>query len=339
MGRSLATAWPWLLLVAAALALPALLALIPGIATGYVLYLVALAFIYAIVALGLNLLIGYAGQFSLGQAGFMAIGAYVAAILSTSWGWPFVLTLPAAAVVSAAVGYLLGLPALRLSGPYLAVVTLGFGLAVPQLIIWQGSWTGGSSGLHNIEPAGLLGLSFATDGQFYYLALLATALLTLFTARLVKSRTGRAFIAIRDSELAAQAMGVSLLRYKTMAFALSAAYAGIAGCLYAYLLKGVGPEDFTLLLSVEFLAMVVVGGLGTIEGSLLGAAVLTALPNVLTRLPLLEEYKNLYVVVFGAILILTVIFMPRGIAGAWRSYRARRITTPEIAGQPSAVKG
>ncbi|GAC1365213.1 MAG: branched-chain amino acid ABC transporter permease [Herpetosiphon sp.] len=319
---------------AAALGLPALLALIPGVAVGYVVYLVCLGLIYAIVALGLNLLIGFAGQFSLGHAAFLALGAYGTALLTTRLHVPFVVALPVAGLFTALVGFLLALPALRLSGPYLAVVTLGFGLAVPQLIIYFNSLTGGSSGLNGVPlPAipiwydrrvGLYTYVLRTDSAFYYVVLLVLALLTMFAFQLVNSRTGRAFIAIRDSELAAQAMGVHLVRYKTMAFAISALYAGIAGGLYVNLLHGVGPEDFTLFLSIAFLTMIVVGGLGSISGSLLGAFVLTALQNLLTRLPVVRDFKNLYLVVLGAVLICTILFLPQGLISLFRQRERRR---------------
>lgn len=313
---------------AAALGLPWLLDVVPGLAVGYVLYLICLGIIYSIVALGLNLLVGYAGQFSLGHAGFLAIGAYTSAILTTRLGWSFALALPAAGALTATIGYLLGLPALRLSSIYLAVVTLGFGLAIQQVIVWQDTLTGGSSGLHGLPAAaipiwydpsaGVYQLVFRTDRDFYYLALAMLAVLLLLASNIVNSHTGRALIAIRDSELAAQAMGVNLVRYKTTAFALSAFYAGIAGGLYAHLLHGISPEDFSLFLSVEFLTMIVLGGLGSIRGALLGAFLITALQNLLTRLPLVRDFKNLSIVVFGAVLIATIMFLPQGIAGALR---------------------
>jgi branched-chain amino acid transport system permease protein len=326
-----------LLGAAAALALPWLLGLVPGLAVGYVLYLLNTALIYGIVAIGLNLLIGYAGQFSIGHAGFVAVGAYASAILTQRYGWHFVLALPAAGLLAAAVGFLLGLPALRLSGPYLAVATLGFGVAVPQLILYAGShWgslTGGSQGLQHLPPPaipiwfdgalGLYNFVLGSDRSFYYLALVVAAALTWLAANVVKGHTGRAFVAIRDSELAAQAMGVNLLRYKTTAFALSAFYAGVAGSLLAHMVRGISPEEFPLFLSITFLTMIIVGGLGTLEGALLGSFALTILQPVLSRLPLLRDFKNLYVVVFGSLLILAIIFLPRGIAGALRGHGLR----------------
>ena len=323
-GRAIGLYGPGLVVV---LFLPSLLGLVPGIAPGYILYLVSLGMIYAVVAIGLDLLIGQTGQFSLGHAGFFAIGAYTSALLTLRLGAPFIVALLVAGLVSAAVGFLLGLPALRLSGPYLAVATLGFGLAIPQLIVWQGSWTGGSSGLHGLPlaslPLGPLSVVFRTDQDYYYLALAVLVVLTILARNIVRSHTGRAFNAIRDSELAARAMGVDLVRYKTTAFAVSALYAGIAGGLYAHLLHGISPEDFTVLLSVDFLTMVVLGGLGSVTGAVSGAFLLTFLQNVLTRLPVIKDFKNLYIVVLGAILILVIIFLPRGIAGVVRNARLR----------------
>lgn len=312
---------------AGAVALIVLPPILVGLSRGYLLYVISLALIYGIVALGLNLLIGFAGQFSLGHAGFLAIGAYISAILTQRYQWHFGGAFIAAGTLTALVGFLLGLPALRLSGPYLAVATLGFGVAVPQLIVWRGELTGGTQGLRSLPNAAIpiwwdrtTGwynlVEFKTDQSFYYLALAVTALLTLLTANLVNSHTGRAFVAIRDSELAAQAVGVNLLRYKTAAFALSACYAGLAGSLYAHLIHGLAPEQFNILLSIEFLTMVVVGGLGTVRGGLIGAFFLTALPEIFARVPVLKENanKNLYIVIFGALLILTVTFLPRGLA-------------------------
>jgi branched-chain amino acid transport system permease protein len=304
--------------------LPALLPLVPRLSASYLLYLICLTLIYALVAVGLNLLIGYAGQFSLGHAGFLAVGAYTSAILTQRFGWHFIVALPAAGLLTAAIGFLLGLPALRLSGPYLAVVTLGFGLAIPQLIVSFENLTGGTQGLRELPPAALpvwfdgatlYNLELRTERELYYLALAILAALTLFAAQIVNSHTGRAFIAIRDSELAAQAMGVNLTRYKTTAFALSAFYAGIAGSLYAHLIRFLAPESFTLFLSIEFLTMIVVGGLGSIRGALLGTIIVIGLQELLNRLPVVRE-NNLFIIVFGALLILTIMFLPHGLAGA-----------------------
>jgi branched-chain amino acid transport system permease protein len=338
--RSRAREWsPYVLGLGALLAVPPLLNVVPGVASGYVSYLISLGLIYAIVAIGLGLLVGYAGQISLGHAGFFAIGAYASALLTFRLGLPFVVALLAAGALSAAIGFLLGLPALRLSGPYLAVATLGFGLAIPQLAVWQGAWTGGSSGLHGLPlaalPLGAFTVVFRTDQDYYYLAAAVLLLLTIFARNVVTSHTGRAFVAIRDSELAARAMGVDLVRYKTRAFALSALYAGIAGGLYAHLVHGISPEDFTVLLSIDFLTMVVLGGLGSVGGAISGALFLTFVQNAVTRLPVVHDFKNLYIVVLGVVLILTIAFLPHGLAGVARSWRLRRMARTSPAASAS----
>src|SRR5436305_11293139 len=207
---------PYVLGAAVLLLIPPLLGGIPGVAPGYVLYLVSLALIYAMVAIGLGILIGYTGQISLGHAGFFAIGAYTSALLTLRLGVPFVVAVLVAGSVSAAVGFLLGLPALRLSGPYLAVATLGFGLAIPQLVVWQGSWTGGSSGLHGLPlaslPLGAFTIVFRTDQDYYYLAAAVLIVLTIFARNVVTGHTGRVFVAIRDSERPPRAIVVDLER-------------------------------------------------------------------------------------------------------------------------------
>lgn len=330
---------PALAALVVATILPWMLAAIPGFPANYALYLLTQAMIFGLVALGLNLLTGYAGQFSIGHAGFVAVGAYTSAILTQRYHLHFVLAFCAAGLASAVTGLLLGLPALRLSGPYLAVATLGFGVAVPQLVLAGGDFTGGSSGLQRLPPAALpiwfdsnighYNLVIVSDRAYYYLSLAVLATLTLFAINVTRGHTGRAFVAIRDSELAAQAMGVSLSRYKTMAFALSAGYAGIAGSLLAHMVRGVSPEEFTLFMSVTVLTMIVVGGLGSIAGSLFGALALTLVQPVLSRLPLLSDFKNLYIVVFGLVLVLAVIFLPQGIAGVSRGRGLRvPVSTP-----------
>src|SRR5437867_11950763 len=186
--------------LAAVVVLPALLDVIPGIAPGYVLYLVSLALIYAIVAIGLGLLIGHTGQISLGHAGFFAIGAYASALLTLRLGLPFVAALLVAGALTATIGFLLGLPALRLSGPYLAVATLAFGLAIPQLVVWQGSWTGGSSGLHGLPPAslplGAVAIACRTQQDYHSLAPAVLIVLPLLARYVVACHTGSAFVVI-----------------------------------------------------------------------------------------------------------------------------------------------
>src|SRR2546429_2952093 len=192
-----------------------LLLLLPGAADNYVIYVMSRLFVYVLVALGLNLLTGYTGQVSLGHAAFFAIGAYTAAVLAERWHWPSVLCLVGAALVSAAVGYLLGLPCLRLSGLYLAMATLGFTLIVQEMLLQLSVITHGSEGM-KVQPASFLGLTFHTDYRKYYLLFVVTVAMLLFARNLVKGRAGRAFLPIRDNECAAAAMGVNIPRYKTI---------------------------------------------------------------------------------------------------------------------------
>ncbi len=308
------------------------LAAFPFIVKNYYVYVANYMAINIIVVIGLNLLVGYTGQISLGHAGFFAIGSYGTIVLMTKLHFPFLLALPAAALIAAIFGFLLGLPALRLEGPYLTIATLGFGLTITQVI---GRWDffGGRQGLHAPElHIGSWHLS--SDRDFYYLLMIILVLMTLAARNLIKTRVGRAFIAIRDADIAAETMGVNLVFYKTLSFAISAFYAGVAGGLFAFVLRFIEPEIFTLLMSIMFLAMVVVGGLGTIMGSIAGACLLSwmdlQLRNIL-NIPYVGEWlealsksyfsitgvSNIQYIVFGLILIAIMLFEPLGIFGIW----------------------
>ena len=231
-------------------AVAALLLALPNVADNYVIYVMSRLFVYVLVALGLNLLTGYTGQVSLGHAAFFAIGAYTAAVLAERWQWPSALCLIAAALFSAGVGYLLGLPCLRLSGLYLAMATLGFTLIVQEMLLQLSVITHGSEGM-KVQPASFLGLTFHTDYRKYYLLLVITAAMLLFARNLVKGRAGRAFLAIRDNERAAAAMGVNIAQYKTIAFAISAFYTGLAGALSAFIVGFLDPQEFSFFLSIQ----------------------------------------------------------------------------------------
>ena len=308
------------------------LALFPFLFKNYYVYLANYMAINVIVAIGLNLLVGYTGQVSLGHAGFFAIGAYGTITLMSQLHFPFLLALPAAALVAALFGFLLGLPALRLEGPYLAIATLGFGLTITK-VIGRIEIFGGRQGLH--APDLVIGpWHLDTDRDFYYLAVTLTVLLTLAARNLIKTKVGRAFIAIRDADIAAESMGVNLTYYKTLAFAVSAFYTGIAGGLYAFVLRFIEPEVFTLMMSILFLAMVVVGGLGSLFGAVVGACLLSwldlRLRNILD-IPYLGEWldalsktwfsitgvSNIQFIVFGLIMILIMLFEPLGLFGFW----------------------
>jgi len=247
--------------------------LFPLFAENYYVYVANYIAINIIVATGLNLLVGYTGQISLGHAGFFAIGAYGTIILMAKAGLPFLLALPCAALVAAGFGFFLGLPSLRLEGPYLAIATLGFGLTITQ-VIGRVELFGGREGLH--APDITIGpWIIDTDKEFYILLITLTIFLLLFMRNLIRTRVGRAFIAIRDADIAAETLGINLLYYKTLAFAVSAFYAGIAGGLFGFVLGFFDPFTFNMILSIIFLVMVVVGGLGTILGGVLGAVLIT----------------------------------------------------------------
>jgi len=298
----------------------------------YYVYVANYIAINVLVVIGLNILVGYTGQISLGHAGFFAIGAYGTVILMAKVHLPFLLALPLSALIAALFGFLLGLPALRLEGPYLAIATLGFGLTITQ-VIGRVELFGGRQGLH--APDLVIGpWHLDTDRDFYYLVIFITVFMTIAARNLIKTRVGRAFIAIRDAEIAAETMGVNLVFYKTLAFAVSAFYTGLAGGLYAFVLRFIEPEIFTLLMSIMFLAMAVVGGLGSIMGSVAGACLLSwldlQLRNIL-NMPYLGDWlealsksyfsitgvPNIQFVVFGLIMVLIMLFEPLGIYGFW----------------------
>jgi branched-chain amino acid transport system permease protein len=286
------------------------LVLLPLVAPRYVVYVATLAAVHSLVAVGLNLLVGYTGQISLGHAGFFAVGAYTHGLVLTRLGWGFWPALLAAAVTSAAAGFLVGLPALRLSGPYLAIATLAFGLATHQVLVNWEALSGGRSGLF-LPEVRLAGASLKDERVLYWLVVAVTCLLVLAAVRLLRSYVGRAFVAVRDSDVAAELSGVNLTRYKTLAFALSALYTGVAGALMGHVVGFLEPQLFTLFESVYFFSMVVVGGLASVSGSVLGAVLLTLLPQLLSGM---GEALN---VLYGAAVILVLRFEPGGLAARW----------------------
>ncbi|MCB2228122.1 MAG: branched-chain amino acid ABC transporter permease [Desulfarculaceae bacterium] len=314
------------------IALLAALAVFPFLVGSYHIYTVNLMAINVIVALGLNLLVGYTGQISLGHAGFFAIGAYSTLALMQHLGLPFVIALPVAGLISAGFGFLLGLPALRLEGPYLAIATLGFGLTITQ-ILGRLDFLGGHMGLQSPKLFIFGGLIDSDAGRYAVIMPVCVAL-AWGMRNLAKTRVGRAFVAIRDSDIAAECIGVNLTYYKTLAFAVSAFYTGIGGGLMAFVLGFISPHTFNIMVSIMFLAMVVVGGLGSILGSVMGALLITWLQQELARIgelpylgPVLTELSqqvftlsglpNVQYVVFGLIMVLIIIFEPLGLYGFW----------------------
>ncbi len=279
--------------------------------------------IYSIVGLGLMLLVGFTGQISLGHAAFLALGAYTEALLQAR-GVPFLFSLPCAALFCAAVGWVVGLPALRLKGIYLAIATLAFNVIVEEVLTrWEGL-TGGSTGLH-LKPIVLFGLQLDGEKGFYYLCLALTVASILALMNLLRSPTGRAFVAIRDSEISASCMGVNLAKYKTLSFALSAALTGIGGALYAHKVTFISPEQFTLLQSIELVTIVILGGIGSLHGAVLGAGFLIVLPQLISiakdYLPSNIVGSGLQAIVFGLVLIGFIVFEPLGLYGRWLKVR------------------
>ena len=280
--------------------------------------------IYGVVGLGLMLLAGFTGLFSMGHAAFLGVGAYTEAVLAAK-GWPFPVSLAVAAGLSAAVGAVVGLPALRVKGIYLGIATLSFGFIVEEGLARWDSVTGGNAGMH-VKAVNLFGLEASSNEAFYGVCLVVTVLSTLAVMNLLRSSTGRAFVAIRDSEISAQSMGIHLARYKTLSFMISAALAGVGGALYAHKLQFISPDQFNILQSVDLLLLVVIGGLGSIHGAFLGAIFLITMPQLISLgkdfLPaIIGQAPGLQGVVYGVVLIGFVMFEPMGLYGRWLKVR------------------
>jgi len=289
--------------------LGAVILMAPFLLGTYLIFVFSVIGVYILVALGMNILAGYTGMLSLGSQAFFGIGAYCAAVLGTRLvGFPFVIALFVGGLLSGGIGYLLGFSALRTSGVYLAIATIAFGLIMNEIFGEWSALTGGQSGMV-VPPPALGSIQFQSSTELYYLILLITVVMLILFYNLISSNTGRAFIAIRESEISAQSYGISLVKHKTLAFAISAFYVGVAGGLYAYLMKYIAPIDFRLVVGIEFVVIVIVGGLGSIAGSIFGAIILFALPQVFAGLTYWQE------MVTGLVLLLVILFLPEGISG------------------------
>ncbi len=295
-------------------------ALIPLFARGFALFQLSQVMIYGLAILGLNLLTGFNGQFSLGHSAFYAIGAYTAALLIERCGVNYLWTLPAAGGVCFAVGFLFGLPALRLQNLYLALATFALAVAMPQLLKFHGleGITGGVQGLVVDQPDPPAFLPLDSDQWMYYLTLIVVILLFTAAANLVKSRTGRAIMAIRDNPIAAAAMGINTALYKSLTFGVSALYTGVAGALGAMAVQFVAPDSFTIFLSVSLLVGLVIGGVGSIPGCLFGGLFVLYVPNIANALS-----TGLAGAIYGVILLVVIFVMPAGAAGFARLALAR----------------
>jgi branched-chain amino acid transport system permease protein len=312
--RATRQATPAWRLVAVGLLLTAARALPLGLKS-FVVFQLTMAMIYAVAILGLNLLTGINGQFSLGHSAFFGIGAYTTAILMEHAGLPFYWTLPAAGLVCFAFGFLFGLPALRLEAIYLALATFALAVAMPQILklSFIEHWTGGVQGIVLIKPDAPFGLPLTSDQWLYYVTLAVGIVLTICALNLLNSRTGRALVAIRDNAIAARAMGINISLYKTLTFGLSAAYTGIAGALSAIVIQFVAPDSFTFVLAVALFVGLVVGGVGSIPGALVGGLFVLFVPNLAEHIS-----KGLAGAVYGIILLVVIYVMPSGAAGLAR---------------------
>ena len=281
--------------------------------------------IYAIALLGLNILTGYNGQISLGHGAFYALGAYTTAIMIDGWNVSYGWTIPVAGLLCLVVGFLFGIPALRLEGLYLARATFALALAVPQILKYFEHWTGGSQGIVLNKPDAPFGLKLSSDQWLYFVTLGVLLVLFVLAANLLARRTGRAIVAIRDNPIAAHAMGVNNALYKSLTFGVSAAYTGVAGALSALAIAFVAPDAFNVFLSITFLVGIVIGGLASISGAIFGALFIQFVPNWAQEISKAAPWA-----IYGIFLIVFMYAMPRGIAGALRLAGARlaRATGP-----------
>lgn len=307
----------------------ALLLIYPLLSPTYYVSLATLAGIAAIGAIGLNILTGFTGQISIGVGAFLGVGAYTSAYLTTSLGVPFWIALPVSGLVTAGIGALFGIPSLRLKGLYLAMATLAAQVIILFVINRWDSVTGGTSGLVVDRPS-IGSFFFDSEISYFYLMFVFLFITTLFTMNLFRTRVGRALVAVRDRDLAAEVMGINLFKYKIMAFAVSSFFVGISGSLMGHYTLVISPDYFGIDISIEYLAMILIGGLGSVMGSIYGAVFITLLPVIL------REFMNLFnsifpdlagvmigfkEAIFGAIIILFLIYEPEGIAKMWRNLK------------------
>ena len=285
--------------------------------SSYVMRMLILIGIYTILSTSLNLLTGFTGQVSLGHAAFYGIGAYSSALLATKLGMPFLFSSLLGAVIAAFFGFVLGLPTLRLNGSYLSIVTLGF-CEITRLVElnWM-SLTRGPMGITGIPSPVVFGINIDNDKKYFYL-IAALALITVFLINnILKSRTGRAMVSIREDELAAEAMGVNVLKYKVMAFIVSAFFAGLAGAFYAHYVSFIDPQSFTFDESTQILGMVILGGMGSLTGSFLGTIILVAIPE------LLRDFAQYRMLIYGGVLVFMIVMRPDGIIGIFNDITAK----------------
>src|SRR5437899_5291696 len=300
----------------------------------YYLSIINLSLIAIVGALGLNILVGYTGQISVGHAAFMSVGAYTAANLAVKLGLPFWIALPAGGLMAALVGAIVGIPSLRIKGLYLAIATLAGQLIIEWIINHTPAISGGAQASIQVPRPTLWGYELRSQGQLYFFLLFFAALAIVATLNLIRSRIGRAFVAIRDQDIAAEIIGINIFRYKLLSFAISSFYAGVCGVLYTYYFGIANYEQFQLIVSIDYLAMIIIGGLGSVLGSIFGAIFVTLLPIVLRIL--LENIGSLFfseaelanvisgtrLAVFGGLIIFFLVVEPEGLNRLWRNIRS-----------------
>ncbi|MFT3805240.1 MAG: branched-chain amino acid ABC transporter permease [Burkholderiaceae bacterium] len=301
--------------------LAVVLCVLPFVFSNYRVFQCTLVLVYAIALLGLNMLTGYNGQISLGHGAFYAIGAYTAAILMDQFNVPYWVTVPIAGFICLVVGFLFGLPALKLEGLYLALATFALGVALPQLLKFKGieEWTGGVQGIVIMKPDAPFGLPLTQDQWLYFFTLVITVIMFVAGRNLLKGRIGRALVAIRDHPMAAETMGVNNKMYKSLTFGVSALYTGVAGALGAIAVQFVAPDSFTVFLSITFVVGIVVGGLASLSGAIFGAIFIQFIPNIADQISKAAPWA-----IYGLFLILFMFILPSGVAGGLRSLQARR---------------
>lgn len=303
------------------------LLMIPFIFHRYILSVLVFSECAIIAAIGLNILIGFTGQISLGQAGFLAVGAYTTAIFGKKLGVPFYMAMPLSGVITAMIGFIVGLPSYRLKGFYLALSTLAFAKIIEHLATRWTSLSGGAYGI-SVSPPAMGAYHFDSERKLYYLFLIIVFLAIVFAKNILRTKTGRAFIAIRDSDISSNVIGINVAKYKLLSFMISSFYVGIAGSAYAYTLSFIAPEHFSIYLSIQYVAMIIVGGLGSISGSIYGAIGITLLPEIIRIIaakigaiyPALHDAYFIAKVqnfIFGSIIVVFLLVEPTGLRGIW----------------------
>ena len=300
----------------------------------YYLSLINLISVAVVGAIGLNILVGYTGQISIGHGAFMSVGAYTAANFAVRLGFPFWLSLPLGGLMAAAVGAVVGIPSLRIKGLYLAIATLAGQLIIEWIINHVTFISGGVQASIEVPRPELFGYVIASQRQMYYFLLVFVVIAIVAALNLVRSRIGRAFIAIRDHDIAAEIIGIDIFRYKLLAFAISSFYAGVTGVLYTYYLGIANYEQFQITVSIDYLAMIIIGGLGSILGSIFGAAFVTLLPIVIryvmeafggvffSEAAVRNIIPNLRLILFGVLIIFFLVVEPEGLNRLWRNIRS-----------------